>query len=154
MSLRLPPKSSFTSSTLRFWSLRKPQHSSFYSNLNRRGWPILGQPHAGVFGLLRPAATSSMNRGGLKSFDSTILVLLYSLNLSYRPYGRYLFIESTRDSSSLCSVGMTAVWASLSFGDYFTKTLTALAFRNPHGMSFTHATCDLLLLGCRASRFT
>ena len=33
-------------------------------------------------------------------------------------------------------------------------TLTALAFRNPHGMSFAHATCDLLLLGCRASRFT
>ena len=91
LSLRLPPKSSFTSSKLRFWSLRKPKNSSFYSNLNRRGWPILGQPHAGVFGLLRPAATSSMNRGGLKSFDSTILVLLYSLNLSYRPYGRYLY---------------------------------------------------------------
>jgi len=34
--------------------------------------------------------------------------------------------------------------------DYFTITLTALAFRNPHGMSFAHAACDLLLLGCRA----
>ena len=50
----------------------------------------VGTTNAGVLGLLRPAATSSMNRGGLKSFDSTILVLLYSLNLSYRPYGRYL----------------------------------------------------------------
>ena len=30
------------------------------------------------------------------------------------------------------------------------KTLTALAFRNPHGMSLAHAACDLLLLGCRA----
>ena len=51
----------------------------------------VGTTNAGAFGLLRPAATSSMNRGGLKSFDSTILVLLYSLNLSYRPYGRYLY---------------------------------------------------------------
>ena len=36
----------------------------------------VGTTNAGAFGLLRPAATSSMNRGGLKSFDSTILVLL------------------------------------------------------------------------------
>ena len=33
LSLCLPLKSSFTSSKLRFWSLRKPKNSSFYSNL-------------------------------------------------------------------------------------------------------------------------
>ena len=39
--LCLSPKSSFTSSKLRFWSLRKPENSSYYSNLNIRGFPIL-----------------------------------------------------------------------------------------------------------------
>ena len=33
LSLCLSPKSSFTISKLRFWSLRKPKNSSFYSNL-------------------------------------------------------------------------------------------------------------------------
>ena len=32
---------------------------------------------------------------------------------------------------------------------HLTRTLTALAFRNPHGMYFAHATCDLLQIGCR-----
>ena len=32
----------------------------------------------------------------------------------------------------------------------FICTLTALAYCNPPGMSFAHASCDLLQLGCRA----
>ena len=43
--LCLSPKSSFTSSKLRFWSLRKPENSSYYSNLNIRGYPILHLGH-------------------------------------------------------------------------------------------------------------
>ena len=43
--LCLSPKSSFTSSKLRFWSLRKAENSSFYSNLNIRGYPILHLGH-------------------------------------------------------------------------------------------------------------
>ena len=39
--LCLSPKSSFTYRKLRFWSLRKPENSSYYSNLNIRGFPIL-----------------------------------------------------------------------------------------------------------------
>ena len=118
------------------------------------------------------------------------------LFVSYRPYGRYLFIESTRDSliilayriprgtnfvcasrdncckyyrtelSSLCSVGMTAVWASLSFGNYFTKTffkckrgncwcnslficvtIGSLFFSDPRGMTYIHPSRDQSLKG-------
>ena len=47
LSLRLPPKSSFTSSKLRFWSLRKSKNSSFYSSLNktRMTQNEMGHPH-------------------------------------------------------------------------------------------------------------
>ena len=40
LSLRLPPKSSFTSSKLRFWSLCKPKNSSFYTTSQIENDPI------------------------------------------------------------------------------------------------------------------
>ena len=40
LSLRLSPKSSFTFSKLRYWSLRKPKNSSFYSILGNQGNPF------------------------------------------------------------------------------------------------------------------
>ena len=133
----------------------------------------------------------------------------YSLNLSYRPYGRYLVMVLRDPLTMLVAISFTAyrddrlakkeLWVTAillhkkavvvpvgttnayrmlpwecrlfgiprgatcvrttrdwlpatisSFSFYLTKTLTALAFRNPYGMSPAHAACDLLLLGCRA----
>ena len=39
-SLRLPPKSSFTSSKLRFWGLRKPKNSSFIQSSTKEAIPF------------------------------------------------------------------------------------------------------------------
>ena len=40
LSLCLSPNSSFTSSKLRFWSLRKPKNSSFYTTFQIENDPI------------------------------------------------------------------------------------------------------------------